>query len=83
VKIILYSPFPCKGRRACGILEGMNININSAKSYFTEMIDEVVKGNEYFILRQGKPIVQIIPVKEDALSRAEIVERLFSYQTLK
>jgi antitoxin (DNA-binding transcriptional repressor) of toxin-antitoxin stability system len=61
----------------------MNININSAKSYFTEMIDEVVKGNEYFILRQGKPIVQIIPVKEDALSRAEIVEKLFSYQTLK
>jgi antitoxin (DNA-binding transcriptional repressor) of toxin-antitoxin stability system len=66
-----------------GILWQMNININSAKSYFTEMIDEVVKGNEYFILRQGKPIVQIIPVKEDALSRAEIVEKLFSYQTLK
>jgi antitoxin (DNA-binding transcriptional repressor) of toxin-antitoxin stability system len=61
----------------------MNININSAKSYFTEMIDEVVKGNEYFILRQGKPIAQILPVKEDTLSRAEIVEKLFSYQTLK
>jgi antitoxin (DNA-binding transcriptional repressor) of toxin-antitoxin stability system len=61
----------------------MNININSAKSYFLEMIEEVVKGNEYFILRQGKPIAQIIPVKEGSLSRAEIVERLFSYQTLK
>jgi antitoxin (DNA-binding transcriptional repressor) of toxin-antitoxin stability system len=67
----------------CGIVIQMNINITSAKSYFTEMIDEVVKGNEYFILRQGKPIAQIVPVKEDALSRAEIVERLFSYQTLK
>jgi prevent-host-death family protein len=64
-------------------MEPMNINITSAKSYFTEMMDEVVKGNEYFILRQGKPIAQIIPVKEDTLSRAEIVERLFSYQTLK
>jgi antitoxin (DNA-binding transcriptional repressor) of toxin-antitoxin stability system len=62
---------------------GMNININSAKSYFLEMMDEVAKGNEYFILRQGKPIAQIVPVKEDSLSRAEIVERLFSYQTLK
>lgn len=61
----------------------MNININSAKSYFLEMMDEVAKGNEYFILRQGKPIAQIVPVKEDSLSRAEIVERLFSYQTLK
>ena len=60
----------------------MNININSAQSYFKEMIEEVVKGNEYFIHRQGKPIARIIPVKEDALSRAEIVERLFSYQTL-
>jgi len=82
-KIILYSPLPCKGGWGCVILWKMNININSAKSYFTEMIDEVVKGNEYFILQQGKPIAQIIPVKEDALSRAEIVEKLFSYQTLK
>ena len=60
----------------------MNINITSAKSYFNEMIEEVVKGNEYFILRQGKPIARIVPVKEDALSRGEIVEKLFSYQTL-
>ncbi|MDR1144257.1 MAG: type II toxin-antitoxin system prevent-host-death family antitoxin [Treponema sp.] len=61
----------------------MNINIASAKNYFMEMIEEVVKGHEYFILRQGKPIAQIVPVKEDTLSREEIVERLFSYQTLK
>ena len=60
----------------------MNININSAKSYFNEMIEEVVKGNEYFILQQGKPIARITPVKEDTLSRPEIIERLFSYQTL-
>jgi prevent-host-death family protein len=60
----------------------MNINISSAKNYFSEMIDEVVKGNEYFILQQGKPIARIVPVKEDTLSRVEIVERLFSYQTL-
>jgi prevent-host-death family protein len=61
----------------------MNINFNSAKSYFNEMIEEVVKGNEYYIIRQGKPVARIVPVKEDALSRQEIVERLFSYQTLK
>ena len=60
----------------------MNINYNSAKSYFNEMIEEVVKGNEYFILQHGKPIARIVPVKEDMLSRAEIIEKLFSYQTL-
>ena len=60
----------------------MNINIDSAKNYFSEMMDEVVKGNEYLIIKQGKPIARIIPVKEDIPSRAEIVERLFSYQTL-
>ena len=62
--------------------KAMNINIDSAKNYFNEMIDQVVKGNEYFILQHGKPIARIVPVKEDTLSRAEIVERLFSYQTL-
>ena len=60
----------------------MNINITSAKSYFTEMIEEVAKGNEYFILKQGKPIARIVPVKEEIPSRSEIVEKLFSYQTL-
>ena len=60
----------------------MNINIDSAKNYFNEMIEEVVKGKEYFILRQGRPIARIIPVNEHMLSRPEIVERLFSYQTL-
>ena len=60
----------------------MNINITSAKNYFNEMMEEVVKGNEYYILKQGKPIAQIVPVKEDTPSREEIVERLFSYQTL-
>ena len=60
----------------------MNINLNSAKNYFNEMMEEVIKGNEYFILHQGKPLAKIVPVKEDTLSRAEIVERLFSYQTL-
>ena len=60
----------------------MNINIDSAKNYFNEMIEEIIKGNEYFIIKQGKAIARIIPVKEDTYSRAEIVERLFSYQTL-
>ena len=60
----------------------MNINFDSAKNYFSEMIEEVVKGNEYLIIKQGKPIARIIPVKEDIPSRAEIIERLFSYQTL-
>jgi prevent-host-death family protein len=61
----------------------MDININSAKNYFSEMMDEVVRGREYFILKHGKPIARVVPVFEDAPTRAEITERLFSYQTLK
>ncbi|MDR2768682.1 MAG: type II toxin-antitoxin system prevent-host-death family antitoxin [Treponema sp.] len=61
----------------------MNINISSAKSYFMELMDEVEKGREYFILKQGKPVAQVLPVREDALSRREVVEKLFSFQTLK
>jgi prevent-host-death family protein len=60
----------------------MNINIDSAKNYFTEMIDEVVNGREYFIIKHGKTVARIVPVLEDVPSRAEITERLFSYQTL-
>ncbi|MDR1507697.1 MAG: type II toxin-antitoxin system Phd/YefM family antitoxin [Treponema sp.] len=60
----------------------MDINIDSAKNYFMEMMDEVVNGREYFILRHGKAIARIVPVFEDAPTRAEITERLFSYQTL-
>jgi prevent-host-death family protein len=60
----------------------VNINISSAKSYFMEMMDEVEKGREYFILKQGKPVAQVLPVREDALSRREVVEKLFSFQTL-
>jgi prevent-host-death family protein len=63
-------------------MDVMNINFDSAKNYFNEMIDEVAKGHEYFIIQHGKPIVRITPVKEDTFSRPEIVERLFSYQTL-
>jgi prevent-host-death family protein len=61
----------------------MNISIDSAKNYFMEMMDEVINGREYFILRHGKPVARIIPVAEDSPSRAEITERLFSFQTLK
>jgi prevent-host-death family protein len=60
----------------------MNINIDSAKNYFTEMIDEVANGREYFIIKHGKAVASIIPVSEDVPARAEITERLFSYQTL-
>ncbi|MDR2048193.1 MAG: type II toxin-antitoxin system prevent-host-death family antitoxin [Treponema sp.] len=60
----------------------MNINIDSAKNYFTEMIEEVVNGREYFIIKHGKAVARIVPVFEDVPTRAEITERLFSYQTL-
>jgi prevent-host-death family protein len=59
---------------------GMNININSAKNYFSEMMEEIQNGKDYVIMKQGKPIARIMPVKDNILNRNEIVERLFSYQ---
>jgi prevent-host-death family protein len=58
----------------------MNININSAKNYFSEMMEEIQNGKDYVIMKQGKPIAKILPVKDNILNRGEIVERLFSYQ---
>ncbi|MDR2094843.1 MAG: type II toxin-antitoxin system prevent-host-death family antitoxin [Treponema sp.] len=58
----------------------MNININSAKNYFSEMMEEIQNGKDYVIMKQGKPIARIMPVKDNILNRNEIVERLFSYQ---
>ncbi|MDR0402359.1 MAG: type II toxin-antitoxin system Phd/YefM family antitoxin [Treponema sp.] len=60
----------------------MNITVDSAKNYFMEMIDEVANGKEYFIIRHGQAIARIVPVFDDVPTRAEITERLFSYQTL-
>jgi antitoxin (DNA-binding transcriptional repressor) of toxin-antitoxin stability system len=47
-----------------------------------EMIEEVINGREYFIIKQSKAVARIVPVFEDVPTRAEITERLFSYQTL-
>jgi prevent-host-death family protein len=58
----------------------MNININSAKNYFSEMMEEIQNGKDYVIMKHGKPIAKILPVKDNLLNRSEIVERLFSYQ---
>jgi prevent-host-death family protein len=58
----------------------MNININSAKNYFSELMEEIQNGKDYVIMKQGKPIARILPVKDNLLSRSEIVEKLFSYQ---
>jgi prevent-host-death family protein len=59
----------------------VNISINSAKSYFLEMLDEIQKGKDYVIIKRGKPVARISPVAENQPTRAEIVGRLYQYQT--
>jgi antitoxin (DNA-binding transcriptional repressor) of toxin-antitoxin stability system len=60
----------------------MEINFSSAINYFPEMIEEIQKGKDYVIIKGGHPIARISPINENALSRQEIADRLFRYQSL-
>ncbi|MHC6203975.1 type II toxin-antitoxin system Phd/YefM family antitoxin [Breznakiellaceae bacterium SP9] len=58
----------------------MTINITSAKNYFSELMQEIQNGKDYTIIKLGKPIAKIIPIKDDDFSRNKIVEDLFHFQ---
>ncbi|MDR3166693.1 MAG: hypothetical protein LBT93_02015 [Treponema sp.] len=60
----------------------MEINFSSAINYFPEMIEEIQKGKDYVIIKGGQPIARISPIQQNNLSRREIADRLFRYQSL-
>ena len=60
----------------------MNIGTFDAKTRFSEIIENVQKGKNYTITKRGKPVAKIIPFSEKSSLRKDIVNQLFSYQTL-
>jgi len=39
----------------------MQINIHEAKTHFSKIINQVLKGQEVVIARDGKPLVVLVP----------------------
>jgi prevent-host-death family protein len=58
----------------------MNIGTFEAKTHFSEIIEEVQKGNDYIITKRGKPVARIIPFVQETVQRKDIVQELFQYQ---
>jgi prevent-host-death family protein len=42
----------------------MLINIHDAKTRFSKIVNQVLKGDEIIIARDGKPLVRLVPYTE-------------------
>ena len=42
----------------------MLINIHDAKTRFSKIINQVLKGDEIIIARDGKPLIRLVPYTE-------------------
>lgn len=47
----------------------MLINIHDAKTHFSKIINQVLKGEEVIISKSGKPLIKLIPFAEETKSR--------------
>lgn len=43
----------------------MLINIHDAKTHFSKLINQALKGDEVIIARGGKPLIKLIPYTEE------------------
>lgn len=43
----------------------MLINIHDAKTHFSKVINQVLKGDDIVIARGGKPLVRLVPYTEE------------------
>jgi len=41
------------------------VNIHEAKTHFSQLIEEVERGEEIVIARAGKPVAKLVPVEAD------------------
>ena len=41
------------------------MNIHEAKTHFSQLIEEVERGEEIVIARAGKPVAKLVPVEAD------------------
>ena len=47
----------------------MLVNIHDAKTNFSKLLNQVLKGDEIIIARDGKPLVRLIPYTEETQVR--------------
>lgn len=47
----------------------MQINIHEAKTHFSKIINQVLKGQEVVIARDGKPLVMLVPYSPEENQR--------------
>ncbi len=43
----------------------MLINIHDAKTHFSKVINQALKGDEIIIARGGKPLIRLVPYTEE------------------
>lgn len=47
----------------------MLVNIHDAKTHFSKLINQVLKGDEIVIARGGKPLIRLVPFTEEPQTR--------------
>lgn len=47
----------------------MLVNIHEAKTHFSKLINDSLKGDEVIIARDGKPLVRLVPYSENITQR--------------
>ncbi len=47
----------------------MLVNIHDAKTHFSKLINQVLKGDEIIVARDGKPLVRLVPYTEETSVR--------------
>jgi prevent-host-death family protein len=49
-----------------------SINIHQAKTHLSRLVEEVANGEPFIIAKAGKPIAQVIPIKDAAKPKRRI-----------
>jgi prevent-host-death family protein len=47
----------------------MLVNIHEAKTHFSKIVDQALKGDEIIIARGGKPLLRLVPYTESPTLR--------------
>lgn len=47
----------------------MLVNIHDAKTHFSKLINQAIKGDEIIIARGGKPVIRLVPYTEKTQER--------------
>jgi prevent-host-death family protein len=47
----------------------MQVNLHDAKTHLSRYVDQALSGEEVVIARAGKPLVRLVPLKAEAVTR--------------